>query len=378
MTTEQVTLHRGLQDVYLDRTETSFIDGKLGVLEYRGYSIHDLAGRSTFEETAYLLLSGELPSKQQLSEFDAQLKASRQVPPQVYDVIRAVQNAHPMDALRTAASAAAAFDPDRHDNSEAANLRKGARLTAQFPTIVMAHNAMRQGKKPVPPDPKLSHAANFLYMLNGEAPTPDTARLLDKDFIIHAEHGVNASSFTARVVTGTSADFHSSITAAVAALSGPAHGGAAEDVMNMAIEIGEPERAADYVKDLLARGGRVTGFGHRVYRVEDPRARHLREGVQRLSEERGEPKWFAILEAVVQAMQPYARRGIHVNVDFYAGVIYYLLGVPRDLFVPIFAVGRVPGWTVQIAEQFKHNILIRPLLQYVGPRERNYVPISQR
>lgn len=378
MTTEQVTLHRGLQDVYLDRTETSFIDGKAGVLEYRGYSIHDLAGRSTFEETAYLLLSGELPSKQQLSDFDAQLKASRQVPPQVYDVIRAVQNAHPMDALRTAASAAAAFDPDRHDNSEAANLRKGARLTAQFPTIVMAHNAMRQGKKPVPPDPKLSHAANFLYMLNGEAPTPDTARLLDKDFIIHAEHGVNASSFTARVVTGTSADFHSSITAAVAALSGPAHGGAAEDVMNMAIEIGEPERAADYVKDLLARGGRVTGFGHRVYRVEDPRARHLREGVQRLSEERGEPKWFAILEAVVQAMQPYARRGIHVNVDFYAGVIYYLLGVPRDLFVPIFAVGRVPGWTVQIAEQFKHNILIRPLLQYVGPRERNYVPISQR
>jgi citrate synthase len=378
LTTEQVTLHRGLQDVYLDRTETSFIDGKAGVLEYRGYSIHDLAGRSTFEETAYLLLSGELPSKKQLAEFDAQLKASRQVPPQVYDVIRAVQNAHPMDALRTAASALAAFDPDRNDNSEAANLRKGVRLTAQFPTIVMAHNAMRQGKKPVPPDPKLSHAANFLYMLNGEAPTQDTTRLLDKDFIIHAEHGVNASSFTARVVTGTSADFHGSITAAVAALSGPSHGGAAEDVMNMAIEIGEPERAADYVKDLLARGGRVTGFGHRVYRVEDPRARHLREGVQRLSEERGEPKWFAILEAVVQAMQPYARRGIHVNVDFYAGAIYYLLGVPRDLFVPIFAVGRVPGWTVQIAEQFKHNILIRPLLQYVGPRERNYVPISQR
>ena len=378
MTTEQVTLHRGLQDVYLDRTETSFIDGKAGVLEYRGYSIHDLAGRSTFEETAYLLLNGELPGKDQLAEFDAQLKASRQVPPQVYDVIRAVQNAHPMDALRTAASAAAVFDPDRHDNSDAANLRKGIRLTAQFPTIVMAHNAMRQGKKPVPPDLKLSHAANFLYMLNGEAPTPDTARLLDKDFIIHAEHGVNASSFTARVVTGTSADFHSSITAAVAALSGPAHGGAAEDVMNMAIEIGEPERAADYVKDLLARGGRVTGFGHRVYRVEDPRARHLREGVQRLSEERGEPKWFAILEAVVQAMQPYARRGIHVNVDFYAGAIYHLLGVPHDLFVPVFALGRVPGWTAQIAEQFKHNILIRPLLQYVGPRERDYVPISQR
>lgn len=378
MTTEQVSLHRGLQDIYLDRTETSFIDGKAGVLEYRGYSIHDLAAHSTFEETAYLLLSGELPGKDQLAEFDAQLRGSRQLPPPVYDVIRSLQNAHPMDVLRTAVSALAAFDPDRGDNSEAANLRKGIRLTAQFPTIVMAHNSIRQGKKPVPPDPKLSHAANFLHMLNGEAPRPDTVRLLDRDFIIHAEHGVNASSFTARVVTGTSADFHSSITSAVAALSGPAHGGAAEDVMKMAIEIGEPERAAEYVKDLLARGGRVTGFGHRVYRVEDPRARHLREGVKRLSEERGEPKWYAILEAVVQAMQPYGRRGIHVNVDFYAGAIYYLLGVPRDLFVPIFAVGRVPGWTVQIAEQFKHNILIRPLLQYVGPRERNYVPITQR
>jgi citrate synthase len=364
--------------VYLDRTETSFIDGKTGVLEYRGFGIHDLAAHSTFEETAYLLLYGNLPSRQELAAFDARLKAERALPEPVYDVITSVKHAHPMDVLRTAVSALAGFDPDRNDNSEAANIRKGARLTSQLPIIVMAHHAIRHGRKPVAPDPKLSHAANFLYMLNGKAPSADTARLMDTDFVLHAEHGANASSFTARVVTGTNADLHSSITAAVATLSGPAHGGAAEDVMKMAVEIGEPERAAQYVKDILARGERVTGFGHRVYRVEDPRARHLREGVRRLSEERGEPKWYAILEAVVQAMQPYARRGIHVNVDFYAGVVYHLLGVPQDLFVPIFAIGRVPGWTVQVVEQFRHNILIRPRLHYVGPRERKYVPLSER
>ncbi len=376
--TGEVTLSRGLADVYLDRTEASFIDGKAGVLEYRGYSIHDLAERSTFEETAYLLLYGNLPDRTQLAAFDAELRASRAVPAPVYDVIRAVQHAHPMDVLRTAVSALAAFDPDRADNSEAANVRKGLRLTAQFPTIVMAHNAIRHERKPVAPDPKLGHAANFLFMLTGKAPSPDTARLMDKDFILHAEHGANASAFAARVVTGTSADLHSSMVSAIAALSGPAHGGAAEDVMKMATEIGDPARVPQYVKDLNAKGERVTGFGHRVYKVEDPRARHLREGVKKLSEERGEPQWYAILEAVVAAMQPYARRGVHVNVDFYAGVIYHLLGVPRDLFVPIFAVGRVPGWTVQIVEQFQHNILIRPRLHYVGKREQSYVPIADR
>jgi citrate synthase len=376
--TVEVTLSRGLQEVYLDRTETSFIDGKAGVLEYRGYSIHDLAKNSSFEEKAYLLFYGELPTKAQLAAFDAQLKAARALPEPVYDIIRSVRTAHPMDVLRTATSALAAFDPDRHDSSPEANIRKGVRLTSQFPVIVTAHHAIRQGKRPTAPDPKLPHAANFLYMASGKAPSPDTAKLMDTDFVLHAEHGVNASAFAARVVTGTNADLHSSITAAVAALSGPAHGGAAEDVMKMAEDIGDPSRAAQYVKDTLASGGRVTGFGHRVYKVEDPRARHMREGVKKLSEERGEPKWYAILEAVVQAMQPYARRGVHVNVDFYAGVVYHLLGMQRDLFVPIFAVGRVPGWTAQVVEQFQHNILIRPRLHYVGPREKAYRPINAR
>ncbi|MBI2965521.1 MAG: citrate (Si)-synthase, partial [Chloroflexi bacterium] len=198
------------------------------------------------------------------------------------------------------------------------------------------------------------------------------------DFILHAEHGSNASAFTARVVIGTDADFHGAMTAAIAALAGPSHGGAAEGVMRMALEIGDAQRAGEYVKNLLASGGRVMGFGHRVYRAEDPRARHLRDDVKTLSEEMGEPRWYQILEAVVAAMKPYARRGIHVNVDFYAGAIYHLLGIPEDLFVPIFAVGRVPGWTLQVVEQQRNNILIRPRMVYTGPVDLPYVPIDQR
>lgn len=379
MTTKKdIQLHRGLQGVYFDRTETTFIDGKEGILEYRGYSIHELATHSTFEETSYLLLYGALPTQSQLDEFDAELKAARTLPQQVLDVIEIVKDSHPMDVLRTAVSTLASFDPDRNDNSPEATFRKGIRLTSQFATIVMAHHRIRHGKDPIAPNDKLSHAANFLYMLEGEEPARETAELMDKDFVIHADHGSNASAFTARVVAATSADLHGAVTAGVAALSGPSHGGAAENVMQMAQEIGEPENAAQYVKDLLASRQRVMGFGHRVYKAEDPRARHLREGVRKLSEAKGEPKWYAILEAVVEAMKPYARRGIHVNVDFFAGVVYYLNGVPQDLFVPIFAVGRVPGWTIQVVEQYRHNILIRPLLIYTGEHERKYVPIAER
>ena len=215
-------------------------------------------------------------------------------------------------------------------------------------------------------------------MLEGNEPSVDAANLMDKDFVLHADHGSNASAFTARVVAGTAADVHGAVTAGIAALSGPSHGGAAENVMQMAKEIGKPENAADYVRGLLSNRQRVMGFGHRVYKAEDPRARHLREGVKKLSEEMGQPEWYQILEGVVDAMKPYARRGIHVNVDFFAGVIYYLNGFPQDLFVPIFAVGRIPGWTIQVVEQLQHNILIRPLLQYTGEHNLEYVPISDR
>ncbi len=377
-TAETIKIQRGLKGVYFDRSPCTFIDGKAGELRYRGYSIHDLAEHSSFEETAWLLLRGELPTAQQLSEFDSELKAARQLPSAVIDIIRSIKLAHPMDVLRTAVSALAGFDAETADNSREATLRKGVRLTAQVPMIVAAHSRIRAGLEPVAPDASLNHAANFLCMLQGKKPSADAAQLIDRDLVLHAEHGSNASSFTARVVIGTEANLHAAITAAIAALSGPAHGGAAEDVMRMAEEIGEPSRAAAYVKEKRAAGVAVTGFGHRVYRAEDPRARHMRAGVERLSKEMGQPKWYEILQGVVAAMAPYARHGVNVNVDFYSGVVYHLLGVKRDLFVPIFAVGRVPGWVVQVLEQQENNILLRPLTLYNGPAARTYVPIEQR
>lgn len=375
---EQITIHRGLMGVYFDRSPTTRIDGRAGELSYRGYSIHDLAQHSTFEETSYLLLKGDLPTRAELDGFEDELKEGRVLPGAVYDIIRAVKDAHPMEALRTAVSALAAFDADAADTSAAATLRKGIRLTSQVPIIVTAHHHIRNGREPVAPRPDLGHAANFLYMLKGEEPSAAAARLMDTDMVLHAEHGSNASSFTARVVTGTEANLHAAVTAAVAALSGPAHGGAAEDVMRMAQEIGDAAKAAEYVKTRRKNRQPVTGFGHRVYRVEDPRARHMRDGVEKLGREMGQPQWFEILEALVEAMKPYARHGINVNVDFYSGVVYYLHGIPRDMFVSIFAVGRVPGWTLQVLEQQENNILIRPLLEYTGPGPRPYVPIDRR
>ncbi|MGB7659480.1 MAG: citrate/2-methylcitrate synthase [Pseudolabrys sp.] len=377
-TAEAIKIQRGLKGVYFERSPCTFIDGKAGELRYRGYSIHDLAEHSSFEETAFLLLNGELPSKQQLASLDAELKAARKLPAPVLDIIRAIKSAHPMDVLRTAASALSAFDPDTADNSREATLRKAVRLTSQVPMIVTAHSRISEGQEPVAPDQALGHAANLLWMLTGKKPSADAAQLIDRDLILHAEHGSNASSFTARVVIGTEANLHAAVVAAIAALSGPAHGGAAEDVMKMAEEIGDPSRAAAYVKEKRGAGVPITGFGHRVYRAEDPRARHMRAGVERLSKEMGQPKWFEILQAVVAAMAPYARHGVNVNVDFYSGVVYHLLAIKRDLFVPIFAIGRVPGWAVQVLEQLENNILLRPLTLYNGPEARPYVPIERR
>jgi 2-methylcitrate synthase len=376
--TEEARIHRGLKGVYFDRSRVCDIDGRAGELWYRGYSIHDLARHSTFEETCHLLLLGELPTKAQLEAFTAQLAAARTLPEPVLQAIALVKAAHPMDVLRTAVSALAAFDPEVADSSPEANVRKGIRLTAQVPMIVAAHEHIRNGRAPIPPDPALGHAANFLYMLQGRHASAEAARLMDVDMILHAEHGSNASAFTARVVAGTEANLHAAITAAIAALSGPAHGGAAENVMKMAQEIGEPGNAAEYVKRKRANREAVMGFGHRVYRAEDPRARHMRAGVEKLSIEMGEPRWYQILAALVEAMKPYARHGVNVNVDFYAGVVYYLNGIPPDLFVPIFAAGRVPGWAVQVIEQMEANILIRPLTVYNGPAPRPYVPIDER
>ena len=378
MTEKKVEIHRGLVGVYFDRSKTTRIDGKQGILEYRGYNIHDLAEKSTFEETSYLLLNGELPTKTQLSEFDKPLKSSREIPDTVLNIIDSIKDSHPMDVLRTAVSSLSSFDPETNDKSSEATLRKGIRLTAQVPTIVMAHNAIRNGKAPIKPNNNLSHAANFLYMMNGETPSDLVSNLMDKDFIVHADHGSNASAFAARVSAGTQADLHSAITTGISVLSGPSHGGAAENVMKMVKDVGTPDNAKNYVRNLLKNKQRVMGFGHRVYRSEDPRAKHLEDGVQMLSEEKGDPSWYEILVAVKDAMEPYRRRGINANVDFYAGVIYNLLGIPTDLFVPIFAVGRIPGWTIQVLEQYKNNILLRPLLHYNGEESRPYINIDSR
>ena len=312
-TNEAIKVHRGLRGVYFDRSPCTYIDGKAGELRYRGYSIHDLAEQSTFEETAWLLLHGELPTKSELAEFSQELIAARRLPGTILDIIRAIKSAHPMDVLRTALSALSAVDPDATDNSRDAALRKGVRLTSQVPMIVAVHARMREGLDPVPADTGLTHAANLLWMLKGEKPSRQAVELIDCDLILHAEHGSNASSFAARVVVGTEANLHAALTAAVAALSGPAHGGAAEDVMKMAEEIGDAQRAADYVRQKRKAGQPVTGFGHRVYRADDPRARHMRAGVERLSRELGQPVWYEILQAVVTAMAPYARHGVNVT-----------------------------------------------------------------
>jgi len=376
--TENVKINRGLKGVYFERSGVSHIDGTKGELSYRGYSIHDLATQSTFEEVCYLLIHGELPDAAQLAAFDADLKAARTLPDAIYDIITSTKDGHPMDVLRTAVSALAALEPDSQTTGEEAFLRNGIRLTSQVPMIIAAHEAIRNGRAPVPADPNLSHAANWLWMLKGEKPSEDAARLADVDFILHAEHGANASSFAARVTIGTDANLHGGIVTALATLAGPAHGGAAEDVMKMVHEIGTPDNAAAYVKAKRAAKEPVTGFGHRVYRAEDPRARHMREGVRKLGEEMGAPEWYEILQGVVQAMQPYARHGLNVNVDFYSGVIYQLHGIPMDLYVPIFAIGRMPGWIIQCIDQQNRNILIRPLTLYDGPVMRAYLPIDQR
>ena len=376
--TDRVKINRGLKGVYFERSGVSHIDGSKGELSYRGYSIHDLATYSTFEEVAYLLIHGELPNLKEFAGFDTKMKKARELPTAAYDVIRATKHGHPMDVLRTVVSALAALETESQNVSEEAFVENGIRLISQVPMIIAAHHNIRNGLEPVAADRNLSHAANWLWMLKGEKPSEDTARLADIDFILHAEHGSNASSFAARVTVGTEANLHGAIVTALSTLAGPAHGGAAEDVMKMVHEIGTAENASAYVKEKRAAREPVTGFGHRVYRAEDPRARHIREGVKKLGEEMGAPEWYEILQAVVMAMKPYSRHGLNVNVDFYSGVIYQLHGIPMDLYVPIFAIGRMPGWIIQCLEQLRGNILIRPLTLYNGPDMRPYVAIDAR
>ena len=378
MVHQDVELKLGLRDVYFESTESSFVIGDVGRLIYRGYDIHDLAENASFEEVVYLMMIGHLPNRSELQEFDNTLRASRSIPDEVIQVIDKIKDGHPMDVLRTIVSSLAAFESNVDDTSHDSTLRKGMKITAQVPTIVAAHHRLRSGLSPIEPDNNLSHAANFLYMLLGNYPDEDTARLMDKDLIVHLDHGSNASSFAARVTASTLADVHGAIVTGISTLKGPLHGGAAEGVMKMALDIGEVDNVQSYLEGKRERKERIMGFGHAVYRAEDPRARHLREGSRLLAEKKGDPKWFQILSKVEEHMRPYAERGICVNVDFWAGSVYYLLGIPEDLFISIFAVARVPGYVVQILEQQDKNMLIRPQIRYDGPLDLEFVPIDQR
>ncbi|MCH7977258.1 MAG: citrate (Si)-synthase [Bacteroidetes bacterium] len=373
-------LVKGLEGVLALETELSFIDGQKGVLLYRGYEISDLAKNVSFEEVAYLLWNGELPNQSQLDELNRRLREERPVHPDIIDHLRhhTPKDAVPMSALRTVISMLGLYDEEAEDDSPEANLRKAIRLTAKLPTLVAAFDRIRKGLDPVAPKQEGATAFDFLYMLNGEEPGPAAEEIMDAALVLHAEHGVNASAFGARVAASTLADLHCAITTGIAVLKGPSHGGAAEEVMKMALEIGTEENAEKYVRDQLDQGGRVMGFGHRVYKAVDPRSLHLQDDLKVLGERKGEPKWYSILQEVIEVMQPYARRGICQNVDFFSGAIYYLLGIPDDLFISIFAMGRVPGWTVQVVEQFENNILLRPRLQYTGPMDEKWIPIEER
>jgi citrate synthase len=367
----------GLRNVAVAESRISSIDGARGILAYRGIDIHALAEHSTFEEIVYLLHEGTLPSRAQLAALTAELARERGVPQEIAALLKLLPpGTDPMTTLRTALSALGAFDPDAEDGGETARKRKARRLTAQMATLVAMIDRVRNGQAPVAPDPSLSHAANFLFMLEGTRPSASAARALDVALVLHADHEFNASTFAARVAASTLADMHGAITAALATLKGPLHGGANEAVMKTLEEIGSVERAEAWIKNALAAKKKVMGFGHAVYRTEDPRATHLRRLSRQLGEEVGETRFFAMserMEAVVRQ-----EKGLYPNVDFYSASAYRALGIPTDLFTPVFAVSRIAGWTAHVLEQLANNKLIRPEADYVGPRDVPYVPTDKR
>lgn len=371
-------LSKGLEGIVAAATGICFIDGKEGRLIYRGYDIHDLAAHSTFEETAYVLWHDALPTQSQLNALSDELVSHRKLPGKVLSLLRSfAKDAAPMDALRTAVSALALYDPEVHDNSPEANLRKAVRLTAQLATVTTTYHRLRTDKELINPNPKLGHAANFLYMLTGETPDDLSARAFDIVLILHADHEFNASTFTARVTASTLSDLYSAVTAAIGALKGPLHGGANQDVMNMLLDIdAEKKSPADVVHQELAKGRKIPGFGHRVYKTEDPRATHLRRLSKELGERAGTVKWYEMSRQIEEVMK--AEKHIACNVDFYSATVYYSMGIPIDLFTPIFACSRVSGWTAHILEQYHDNRIIRPLGEYIGPTRLSYVPLEAR
>jgi citrate synthase len=370
---------KGLEGIVATTSAICYIDGEAGVLSYRGIDIHELAKSSTFEETTYLLWFGTLPTAAQLAAFTAELAAARHLPPQVIDLLRTVPSTGtPMQVLRTAVSLLSLYDADEEDSSHDANVRKAYRLTAQIAMIVAVFDRIRKGKSIVEADRSLSHAANFLWMLNGEKPSATATRALDIALILHADHELNASTFAARVIAATLADIHSAITGAIGALKGPLHGGANEATMRLLYAIDKAGAdPVEYVKQMFAEKKKISGFGHRVYHTEDPRATHLRRMSEELGAAAGNTKWFDLSRKIELFVK--AEKKLNANVDFYSASTYTTLGIDIDLFTPIFAVSRISGWAAHVLEQHDDNRLIRPRADYIGPAYPSpYVPLADR
>ena len=367
----------GLEDVVANTSSICDVNGKEGKLLYRGYDIHDLADHSSFEEAVYLLWHGDLPTKAQLADQNERLSNLREVPAPVLTMLAAFpRTASPMELLRTTVSALSAYDPDDHDNSMPANIRKAERLTAQLPTLVAAIHHARAGQPHVAPKRDGNIATNFLYMLFGKEPEELHARALNIALILHADHELNASTFAARVTAATLADMYSAIVSGIGALSGPLHGGANEEVMKLLLRIGEEAKVEETVMGIFARKEKISGFGHRVYKTEDPRATHLRQMSEELGQHAGNLKWFNMSRKVEDLVM--REKHLYCNVDFYSASTYYTMGIPMDLYTPIFACSRIAGWTAHVLEQLGDNRLIRPRAEYVGPRNLSYKPIDQR
>ena len=370
---------KGLEGIVAANSGICWIDGEAGVLSYRGIDIHDLAEHSTFEETTYLLWNGILPNKLELREFTSQLALARTLDQRIIDMLRSFPaSATPMEVLRTTVSALSFYDADEKDNSHDANVRKSYNLTAQMAMIVAIYDRLRKGKEIVPPDRSLSHAANFLWMLRGEKPSETATKTMDMALVLHAEHELNASTFAARVIAATLSDIHSAITGAIGALKGPLHGGANEGVMRLLLTI-EKQGAdpVEYVRNMLAAKQKISGFGHRVYKTEDPRATHLRRMSEQLGNDSGNPKWYEMSRAIELFINK--DKKLNANVDFYSASTYATLGIDIDLYTPIFALSRIAGWAAHVIEQLDDNRLIRPRAEYIGPAyPSTYVPIDKR
>jgi len=379
VTVETAKPKAGLEDVVAATSSICYLDGNRGVLAYFGYDIHDLA-KGTFEETCYLLWHGRLPNRAELGDLRTQLAAARPLSEPILRLMKQLPSSDGMDMLRTLTSAVGQYDPEANDTSPQANYRKAVRLTAQLGSLVATYGRLQAGGGPIQPDPALSHAANFLYMLTGERPSALATRAFDVALILHADHELNASTFAGRVAAATLTDLYSAIVGAIGALKGPLHGGANAEVMKMLIEIGpeaSPERVDEAIRAKLAKKIKIPGFGHRVYRTEDPRATHLRKMSKDLGERAGNTRWFEMSRRIETLVTD--EKKLYPNVDFYSASTYYTLGIPIDLFTPIFAVSRVSGWTAHCLEQYANNRLIRPRTDYIGPPyPQTYLPLEQR